>query len=617
MRLSTKLFLGFSLVGVICLALVGWALYVMRGVGHEARVLSNQYMPQTQMANRMERSLEKAMVDMQTYQICFGKSYLASSRKNLEGMKKQLDEAHKLVGQYPQLETLKTNAAKATKSLAEYEGLVQETEKAVGEINKIRAQLEASAQDFLKTCREFAQDQQDKLDKNFEAGGASQAVLKDLLDALDGINDVISLDYVIQLETARSQILRDPKILSQALGMFNEMENQLSSMQKKATDTTNIGQLDDVRMAAADYEDHMKGLIATFQKLSDLGKQRQIAGDTVLQAAMVTADTGIKAAETRAGRVDQVLARSTFLLLAGIIVGALLSLALAMFVTRSITGPLAGYIDNLRESTSEVTQASDKLSEGSQSMAQGATQQAAALEETSSSLEEMASMSRHNADNASQANVLSGEAAKTLHSAGSTIENLISAMQGVSKASEDTAKILKSIDEIAFQTNLLALNAAVEAARAGEAGAGFAVVADEVRNLAQRAAQSAKDTAVLIEDTIAKVKLGSTLVAETSDNFSALSSSTEKVINLVAEISGASEEQAQGAQQINKAIAELDKVVQQNAANAQEGAGASELLKAQANQLNGVVSGLFSMVNGVRHQEAETATEEAQDFDMS
>jgi methyl-accepting chemotaxis protein len=125
-------------------------------------------------------------------------------------------------------------------------------------------------------------------------------------------------------------------------------------------------------------------------------------------------------------------------------------------------------------------------------------------------------------------------------------------------------------------------------------------VADEVRNLAQRAAQSAKDTAVLIEDTIARVKLGSTLVSETSQNFAALSTRTEKVISLVAEISGASEEQAQGAEQINKAIAEVDKVVQQNAANAQEGAGASQLLKAQANQLRSVVAGLVSMVRGHR-----------------
>ncbi len=387
------------------------------------------------------------------------------------------------------------------------------------------------------------------------------------------------------------------------MAKFNEMENELNGIQKKTKDDANIGQLDDVRMAASDYKSHMGKLLATFKKLGDLEKHGQMAGNTVLQAATLTATTGIEEAGTRANRVDQVLTRSIFLLFVGMLLGVLLSLALSMYITRSITRPLAGYIDNLKASAAKVTMASDKLSADSQSMAEGASQQAAALEETSSSLEEMASMSRQNADNASHANVLSAEAVKILDNSGTTIENLISAMQGVSQASEDTSEILKSIDEIAFQTNLLALNSAVEAARAGEAGAGFAVVAQEVRNLAQQAALSAKDTALLIEGTMTKVQLGSTLVTETSEKFAALAASTEKVIHLVAEISGASEEQAQGALQINKAIMEVDKVVQQNAANAQEGAGSSQLLKAQANQLSTVVSGLVSMVKGVRHRE--------------
>jgi len=610
MRLSTKLFVGFSLAAATGLVLVGLAIYIMKGVGQEARVLSNQYMPQTQMAIQMERFLLKAMVDMQGYQLSFGKDFLASSQKNLEQVKQKLHEAQQFTEKYPDLQTLKTNTEKASAKLTEYETLIQGTVKAVGDIHQIRNKLDSSAQEFMKSCSDFLSDQSDKLTKDFTAGVPPEK-LTDRLNTLSGMNEVIVLGYVIQLDTMLSQLLKDPKVLSEAMAKFNEMENELSSVQKKTTDDVNIAQLEDVRLAAADYKNYMGKLLATSQQLTDLGKQREASENAVLEAAMVTSSTGIQDTTQKSGQVDQVLTRSIFLMVVGALIGALFSLGLSLLITRSITRPMGGFIEQLTESAEELALASGKLSAESELMAQGATQQAGALEETSSSLEEMASMARQNADNASHANTLAGDAATIAKKSSVTIENLITAMTGVSKASEDTAKIIKSIDEIAFQTNLLALNAAVEAARAGEAGAGFAVVSDEVRNLAQRAAQAAKDTAVLIEDTVTKVKMGSDLVAETAENFSALSASTEKVIGLVSEISGASVEQAQGVQQINQAVSEMDKVVQQNAANAQEGAGASQHLKAQANQLSGVVAGLVSMVQGVRQE--KTPEEDSQD----
>jgi methyl-accepting chemotaxis protein len=180
--------------------------------------------------------------------------------------------------------------------------------------------------------------------------------------------------------------------------------------------------------------------------------------------------------------------------------------------------------------------------------------------------------------------------------ANQSMAGLTMAMKEIATASQETAKIIKNIDEIAFQTNLLALNAAVEAARAGEAGAGFAVVADEVRNLAMRAAEAAKNTANLIESTLNKVSDGSNLVNKTAEAFAQVSSSTSKVKDLVREITAASQEQAQGVAQINKAVGEMDRIVQQNAANAEESASASEALNSQAQQMQGVVEELVALV---------------------
>jgi methyl-accepting chemotaxis protein len=213
-------------------------------------------------------------------------------------------------------------------------------------------------------------------------------------------------------------------------------------------------------------------------------------------------------------------------------------------------------------------------------------------------------MTRQNAENANQANNLMKEANQVVGQANDSMKELTTSMEEITQASEETSKIIKTIDEIAFQTNLLALNAAVEAARAGEAGAGFAVVADEVRNLALRAADAAKNTADLIEGTVKKVKDGSELVGKTAEAFAEVATSANKVGELVGEIAAASNEQAQGIDQVNKAMADMDKVTQQTAANAEESASASEEMNAQAVQMKGAVADLGALVDGSRNATA-------------
>ncbi|MBI5580212.1 MAG: MCP four helix bundle domain-containing protein [Deltaproteobacteria bacterium] len=284
--------------------------------------------------------------------------------------------------------------------------------------------------------------------------------------------------------------------------------------------------------------------------------------------------------------------------LISMIIGVAAALTLGVLITRSINSSLSRVIAGLNDGAQEVASAAGQVSSAAQSLAEGSSEQAASIEETSSSLEEMSSMTKQNADNAGQANTLMGEAKQVVGTANESMGQLTESMAEITKASEETSKIIKTIDEIAFQTNLLALNAAVEAARAGEAGAGFAVVADEVRNLAMRAADAAKNTANLIEGTVKKVKDGSELVGKTNEAFKQVAGSSAKAADLVAEISAASNEQAQGIGQINTAVTELDKVTQQNAANAEESASAAEEMSAQAETMKGMVDELQSMVGG-------------------
>jgi methyl-accepting chemotaxis protein len=278
-----------------------------------------------------------------------------------------------------------------------------------------------------------------------------------------------------------------------------------------------------------------------------------------------------------------------------------------IFIGRSIFLPINKLIGNLTDVSDQVNTASGQISAASQSLAEGTSEQAAGLEETSSAIEEMTSQTKQNADNANQANTLMVETSRIVDEANHSMRELTESMKEISTASEETAKIIKTIDEIAFQTNLLALNAAVEAARAGEAGAGFAVVADEVRNLAMRAADAAKNTASLIEGTVTKIKNGSHIVAKTNEDFGKVAAGAKKVSELVGEIAAASNEQAQGIDQVNRAVAEMEKTVQQNAASAEESASASEEMGAQAEQMESFVRELAAVIGSQKGNGAISA----------
>ena len=597
MKLGSKIGFGFACILLILLALGSWVMWNMKGLQKNTKILIKEKVPQVAICTNMERSLHEATLEIRGYVLTEDKAYLTKGLKSVEEAKQYLKNGRDLCSKSSTLEGFKKSIDAADESMQKYEAALIQTVSKTEQLADINKKSYEYVQVFMKLCNEFLT----TYDEDFKKEVAEAAPAEKLLGRMEKIKSILELKEIgnqVLIGVWTALYHRSPQEFEKVKTAFLDTLDKLNQLKTKTTQAKHLEIIERIMSAAKNLGQNMEEFLRSWSEKEEIGKKRGEYGYGAMNEAKNTATDGMADVIDSSQNTDNSLAATANIILIVLIIAIIVGIILAFVITHGITKPINKIIEGLNSGASQITAASGQVASSSQQMAEGASEQASSLEETSSSLEEMASMTRQNADNSKQANTFMMDAGALVKDAMESMTRLSKAIDDIKKSSDETAKIVKTIDEIAFQTNLLALNAAVEAARAGEAGKGFAVVAEEVRNLAQRSAEAAKNTAALIEGSQKNSERGVSMASEAASGLEKITVSSKKVADLVSEISAASNEQSQGIDQINTAVAEMDKVVQGNAANAEESASASEELSAQAREMKDIVNQLVMMVKG-------------------
>jgi methyl-accepting chemotaxis protein len=492
---------------------------------------------------------------------------------------------------------VKTADAEAFQAYQDFQGVANQLPALVNGSVEAWENARTAYANFLTAFAEYRKPNVERLD-DFLATGQSLDQIKLAYDRVDRSSLISQLGSEFYLDLVLGLYMSNTQLLNESEKKGQDLKAETTQLMADSSQNANKERLQAIIDAIDQCLASLSILRTNIEQDTANRQQRLQNRGKALEGISNLSKSFEETTDNFAEQTILSVNKAWAILLIGAGVSIILSIALTVFLVRSIVGPLNEIIQILSEDSRSVDATAIELSQAAQKVAEGTTENASSLEETGAAIEELSSMTKSNSNNSHEALKLTDKASDSAKVSGESMEKAMEAMSQIAISGNEIGKIIKTIDEIAFQTNLLALNAAVEAARAGEAGAGFAVVADEVRNLAIRSAEAAKTTSSLIAKTIDNINLGTDLVRKTSENFGSLVESVQKVTEIINEVSEASEQQSQGIGQINVAVSEMDKVTQSNAAVAQQTASASAALTHSAAELDQYVVKLMGLIKG-------------------
>lgn len=594
MTIGKKVLAGFGILFLITIILGLTAVVKMSEAKTKAEVMSTEQVPEVVLATSAlypvgelgEQSQEFALLhDEQQYQQCV---------KSLEHLKNRLVELKSHADRSVTLTKLKAEVPKFQAAVSAWESLLGDTKSASAKFLENRTKLTETEESAYEDITSLMKATEEKLKRRQDL--TADSVLAELQQEVNAIDDLRDSFNSGRLQCWISIAQRQLDGFEKAGQMLDANLKSVDELAAREHDQELLAKLNSIRRDITRSQEAVRDLSTAWKKMDAVNEARDVEEHKLAEIAHEVADDGTDGVKREAEVTHASLLSGFITVIIGLISAGLVGALMGFFITRSITVSTGRVAEVIASGADQVASASKQVASASQQMAEGASEQASSIEETSSSLEEMSSMTRQNSENASQAQALAEKSRNAATEGDKVMADMNRAMNEIKSASDEVGKIIKTIDEIAFQTNLLALNAAVEAARAGEAGKGFAVVAEEVRNLAQRSAAAAKESATKIEAAIQRSNVGVETAKRVADTLAEISSNVKKANDLVSEIAAASKEQAQGIGQVNLAVQQMDKVVQSNAANAEESASASEEMSAQAETLREAVQELARMV---------------------